>query len=298
MYTIFQWSKLPASTLALVGVANALDLTDRVLPRLKSKGIVPSLLSFKTYSAADIANILNARAPSANLSFHPAAIQLCARKVAASTGDIRRALDICRLAVDLAVSEQKNARAREPQQRIVLGELPTETDTNIKQEADQDRQIDRGAGPNTPQRNGQDDTHRDDPVKVSISHIAKVASNLQGSASTQSNRIKQLSLQQKAVLCTLCTKTVRSMATTTCRAIYDVYNGFCQRDQLITALSFSEFVDVVDSLEVVGVVHISSGCGRASTTRKSEMRVALAVPCMDAVTKISDIGVLARFLSE
>ena len=35
LYTVFEWPALFASRLALVGIANTLDLTDRVLPRLQ-----------------------------------------------------------------------------------------------------------------------------------------------------------------------------------------------------------------------------------------------------------------------
>ena len=37
LYTLFEWPHLKGSNLALVGIANALDLTDRILPRLKVK---------------------------------------------------------------------------------------------------------------------------------------------------------------------------------------------------------------------------------------------------------------------
>jgi cell division control protein 6 len=35
LYTVFEWPALASSRLALVGIANTLDLTDRVLPRLQ-----------------------------------------------------------------------------------------------------------------------------------------------------------------------------------------------------------------------------------------------------------------------
>jgi cell division control protein 6 len=38
LYTVFEWPALASSRLALVGIANTLDLTDRVLPRLQVQG--------------------------------------------------------------------------------------------------------------------------------------------------------------------------------------------------------------------------------------------------------------------
>jgi len=37
LYKLFEMPFLPKSRLVIVGIANALDLTDRILPRLQSK---------------------------------------------------------------------------------------------------------------------------------------------------------------------------------------------------------------------------------------------------------------------
>lgn len=50
--------------------------------------------------------------------FQPAAIELCSRKVAASMGDLRTALDICRQAVELAEMEQKKLILSDKNQNI------------------------------------------------------------------------------------------------------------------------------------------------------------------------------------
>lgn len=82
------------------GIANALDLTDRILPRLTAHAhCKPRLLHFPPYTREEIASILSARVgkgAGGEVVVDKAAIEFCARKVSAVHGDLRKALDICR----------------------------------------------------------------------------------------------------------------------------------------------------------------------------------------------------------
>ena len=80
------------------GVANALDLTDRLLPRLLSHGCQPSTVHFPPYTHPQITAIIVDRLRQFGMesAIQPMALSLCARKVAANNGDLRAALDICR----------------------------------------------------------------------------------------------------------------------------------------------------------------------------------------------------------
>lgn len=136
LYTIFQWTRVPNSKLILIGVANALDLTVRHLPMLtnspKPKPSTPKararggsssgslkkaesestcqLMNFPPYEREDIASILEDRlsiAGNASDIFDPAAIKFVAGKVAASTGDMRKALNACKTALDTMEKQQR-----------------------------------------------------------------------------------------------------------------------------------------------------------------------------------------------
>jgi cell division control protein 6 len=62
LYTIFEWPSAPDSKLVLIGIANALDLTDRILPRLQARlDLRPRLLHFAPYTKLEIVNILTER---------------------------------------------------------------------------------------------------------------------------------------------------------------------------------------------------------------------------------------------
>ena len=86
--------------LLLTGIANALDLTDRLLPRLTSHAhCKPCLLHFPPYTRGEIAAILRERVGGGEgegVVVDGAAIEFCARKVSSVHGDLRKALDICR----------------------------------------------------------------------------------------------------------------------------------------------------------------------------------------------------------
>eukprot|EP00064_Thunnus_orientalis_P025127 superscaffoldBa00011969_g25455 len=110
LYTIFEWPYLPKSRLCLIGIANALDLTDRILPRLQTRPHCrPLLLHFPPYSRQELTAIVQDRLSKASAEgiMDASAVQFCARKVSAVSGDARKALDICRRAVEIVESDER-----------------------------------------------------------------------------------------------------------------------------------------------------------------------------------------------
>ncbi|XP_029913437.1 cell division control protein 6 homolog [Myripristis murdjan] len=127
LYTIFEWPYLPKSRLCLIGIANALDLTDRILPRLQARPHCrPLLLHFPPYSRQELAAIVQDRLTQASSEgiLDASAVQFCARKVSAVSGDARKALDICRRAVEMVESdERKNAAAETKVSRVSVPQV-------------------------------------------------------------------------------------------------------------------------------------------------------------------------------
>ncbi|XP_040992107.1 cell division control protein 6 homolog B isoform X1 [Juglans microcarpa x Juglans regia] len=92
------------------GIANAIDLADRFLPRLQSLNCKPMVVTFRAYDKDQILKILHERLSALPyIVFQPQALELCARKVAAASGDMRRALCICRSAIEILEAELKDS---------------------------------------------------------------------------------------------------------------------------------------------------------------------------------------------
>lgn len=106
LFKIFEWATGPTN-LVVVGIANAIDLTDRFLPRLQAHDLKPEVLPFKPYSSQDIVAIIEQRlkALGEEQLIHPAAVRICAAKTAANSGDLRKAFDICRKAIEMVEEE-------------------------------------------------------------------------------------------------------------------------------------------------------------------------------------------------
>ncbi|KAK4779795.1 hypothetical protein SAY87_015901 [Trapa incisa] len=106
LHDLFMLTALPFSRCILIGIANAIDLVDRFLPRLQSLNCKPLVITFPAYSKDQILEILQERLNGLPfVVFQREALELCARRIAAASGDMRKALDICRSAIDLVEAE-------------------------------------------------------------------------------------------------------------------------------------------------------------------------------------------------
>ena len=100
MYNLFDWPNNKHSRLVVVAVANTMDLPERVLVKRVSSRIGMQRLTFQPYTREQLVIIVKTRLEGVQ-AFSREALELCARKVAALSGDARRALDICRRAAEI-----------------------------------------------------------------------------------------------------------------------------------------------------------------------------------------------------
>ncbi|KAI0404803.1 P-loop containing nucleoside triphosphate hydrolase protein [Xylaria palmicola] len=273
LYKVFEWSLQKTSRLVLVGIANALDLTDRFLPRLKSRNLKPKLLPFLPYSAAQIKTIITGRLKSlvpegSPLPFiHPAAIELCSRKVSSQTGDLRKAFEICRRAIDLVEMETKQKHEAEIKETILLS-TPSRRPLGEKANLSSPAKDTPAKDVSSMLANSLKSLTIENAPRVSIAHLNKITTATFSNGTSQ--RLKALNLQQKAALCSLTALEKRNRASRstfvpqspfkpqtsapTVKSLYDTYCVLCTRDSVLHPLSGSEFREVIGSLETLSLV--------------------------------------------
>lgn len=113
LYNIFEWPAKRESKLILIGIANALDLTDRLLSRLQARcELKPHLIQFLPYTKQQLVNILKTSLQQNQKAdmFNDAALQLLAAKVASTSGDARRALLLARTLVESTDKEYRQGK--------------------------------------------------------------------------------------------------------------------------------------------------------------------------------------------
>jgi len=102
LYHIFDWLGLAHPGLVMVAISNTMDLPERLLPRVASRfGIVR--VDFLPYNRDQLVKILKERLRShgATGALSEDAVRLAAARVAAGSGDLRKALQLSRQAVEV-----------------------------------------------------------------------------------------------------------------------------------------------------------------------------------------------------
>ncbi|KAJ9480000.1 Cell division control protein 6 [Pseudozyma hubeiensis] len=320
LYKIFSWTansnQSPGagarggSACSLIGIANSLDLTERFVPLLASKGASPALLHFRPFEANEIVSIIRDRLSGLYARyddqqeeqassgegggekdslalFTPTAVELLAKKIAGATGDLRKALDAARLAVELVEGEQRKKAMAEVEAERVKGLAAVAAEAAALAQAE---------GGEAEASTGSTDVEQSQPAaavrakllthltpttapKVGPTQILKVLTSVLGSPNL--SKIRNLGVQPKLVLLSILIAQARSeqglsilgSATSTSSPSTSTSTGSALRivdiehtyhailrseNTLFTPLEASELLGVFDMLEVNGVIRISS----------------------------------------
>ncbi|KAL8873917.1 MAG: hypothetical protein Q9174_000693, partial [Haloplaca sp. 1 TL-2023] len=272
LYNLFEMSLQRNSRLVMVGIANALDLTDRFLPRMKARNLKPELLPFLPYTAAQIASVVTRKlqmllpkgesTQSDYIPFvQPTAVQFCSKKVASQTGDLRKAFDIIHRSLALVESESKQNHQNSINTPISPSRSPLSENANLSsptKSPTKSRTLATSLANITPLT----------APRVTIAHVARVTAAALGHGTSQ--RLQNLNLQQKAALCALISLDKKRKAPRwhgvldtpskpsrtappTIRDWFEIYHLLCKRENALHALTAVEFYDVVGGLETLGL---------------------------------------------
>ncbi|VDK76407.1 unnamed protein product, partial [Litomosoides sigmodontis] len=120
IYDIFNWSTNEESLVSVIAIANTLDLPERLFSQRISSRLGANRLCFQPYDHDEVAYIIRDRLLGST-AVEAEAVELASRKVAAISGDLRKALDILRSAAELAISaNQKQLTMKNVQEAIRL----------------------------------------------------------------------------------------------------------------------------------------------------------------------------------
>ncbi|KAF7269011.1 hypothetical protein GWI33_017932 [Rhynchophorus ferrugineus] len=233
LYTIFEWPSKPNSRLILVGIANALDLTDRTLPRLQARcELKPNLLHFAPYTKEQIVKIFTSRLESAGVLnvFTPIALQMLAGKVASISGDVRRALDIGRRVIEF-IDQNDNVDVLKSVENFT-----NELTENQAPKTEQDAK----------------------PKTVNLKEVVSVLNNVYGTTQNLNDDTEEtFPLQQKIVICSLLLMLKKAKnKDITIGKLHEVYSRICRKQNLM-AVDQAEFSGLCSLIETRGIIRVT-----------------------------------------
>jgi Cdc6-like AAA superfamily ATPase len=147
MYNFFEWPNRANSKLIVIAVANTMDLPERMLSNKVSSrlGITDTFeygvqirgmdfwpiliiylsigltrINFQPYTHEQLYQIVESRLEGID-AFEKEAVEFAARKVSAVSGDARRALDICRRAIEIVEERVKKGGKSAKDKHVTIG---------------------------------------------------------------------------------------------------------------------------------------------------------------------------------
>uniref|UniRef100_A0A914DQH0 Origin recognition complex subunit 1 n=1 Tax=Acrobeloides nanus TaxID=290746 RepID=A0A914DQH0_9BILA len=118
IYDIFNWTALPEAKVNVIAISNTLDLPERMLNHRISSRLGSNRISFQPYEWPEITEIIDHRISKCKAISNDA-IQFASRKVAALSGDLRKALDIMQRGVEIALDNEATEMTMEHVQKAI-----------------------------------------------------------------------------------------------------------------------------------------------------------------------------------
>ncbi|EXJ84784.1 origin recognition complex subunit 1 [Capronia epimyces CBS 606.96] len=268
MYNFFNWPAMRHSRLIVLAVANTMDLPERTLSNKISSRLGLTRVTFPGYTHTQLMEIISSRLQDVPGNIvDQDAVQFASRKVAAVSGDARRALDICRRAVEIA--EQSQQSQQTPHAASPEGE-------------NEDDETAVTASANTPSRKGRGAAKESSHPKAEPRHVLprvtiatiKQAIN-EATSSPIAQHLRSLPLAAKLFLAALLARTRRT--------------GVVESTFGDVVMEAKRIADVADNSAIHDFLLIDSTAGKASSSSTMPRILALGAAAMDLV----EAGVVA-----
>jgi Cdc6-like AAA superfamily ATPase len=110
LYRLFDWLAQPRARLVIAAISNTMDLPERLMPRVASRFDIVRV-DFEPYNRFQLHQILceRLRGYDAERAFDSLSLEFCAARVASGSGDIRKALQLCRRSGDFCPILMRNS---------------------------------------------------------------------------------------------------------------------------------------------------------------------------------------------
>lgn len=120
IYNFFNWPNQPHSKLIVIAVANKMDLPETELNGKIRSRLGSNRIQFKPYTHSQLMEILEMRLEDLkDTIFVKDAIQWVSRKISSLTGDVRKALDLCRGTLERVEKENEVRQANGEEPRLI-----------------------------------------------------------------------------------------------------------------------------------------------------------------------------------
>lgn len=239
LYTLFEWPSKFQSNIILIGIANSLDLIDRLSRLNRNSLLTPQLMHFQPYTKQQIIDIFQQRLIDGGVLdiFTIGTLQVLAAKISAISGDLRYALDIGRRVIELA--EQHNEQQQQQNNRAQLNGLTFENELN--------------------EINITNNDNSENFEKIKFDQVLNVFNKIFGTTTQNlNNDLKNdvLPLQQKIVICAiLLIENNEKNKDITIGRLHTIYARVC-KNRGISSLDQSEFFNLCQLIETKGIFHI------------------------------------------
>ncbi|KYQ91269.1 hypothetical protein DLAC_08206 [Tieghemostelium lacteum] len=235
LYSIFEWPHIEGSRVILIGIANAIDLVQKTLPKLLKLGREPQILKFKPYNNTQIVQILNDRISSCEttkyrLLFPQDSLELCAQQVASHKGDLRKALEILRRVVDM-----KSTQIEE-----------MEEDDN-DEEDEEDEEYDTEMEDDEDDNQSKKKTTSEEDYIFTIDNVMDVIAEFFDNQTHQN--IKKLPINSQIILISSC----QVQSNLNFSSLYELYKTNCKSLKM-NYLENSEFIDSLSHIIENGLI--------------------------------------------